>query len=235
METWTFYRVFLVDRTFMWSSESSSANMRESSFICAGKVYRLRRPSRKHLNSVGLYDSSNPTKDWGFPVLGLSLLNNQEDHSVENETAVNDQTERRTESLVSKPFVPNTGHWKFKGLASAKTKVSWMASIALQKVITVALFWITISCIHMLTHVDIVCIFSQLLFGSDLDTSLLSNLVFLFSWCCWIAERKRNACCTFSDEVPLPWRKFTQRTGEKHLTGLILHWWSRMNNFFWKF
>ncbi|KAG2586752.1 hypothetical protein PVAP13_5NG075100 [Panicum virgatum] len=32
-----------------------------------GKLYRLRNPGRKYLASLSAYDSSNPTKDWGFP------------------------------------------------------------------------------------------------------------------------------------------------------------------------
>ncbi|KQK02897.1 uncharacterized protein LOC100838676 isoform X4 [Brachypodium distachyon] len=35
--------------------------------VSSGKLYRLRNPSRKHLASLSAYDSSNPTKDWGFP------------------------------------------------------------------------------------------------------------------------------------------------------------------------
>ncbi|KAF9626627.1 hypothetical protein IFM89_037420 [Coptis chinensis] len=32
-----------------------------------GQVYRLKSPSMKYLASLSTYDSSNPTKDWGFP------------------------------------------------------------------------------------------------------------------------------------------------------------------------
>nr|GMC50605.1 uncharacterized protein LOC109149635 isoform X2 [Ipomoea batatas]GMC52709.1 uncharacterized protein LOC109149635 isoform X2 [Ipomoea batatas] len=35
--------------------------------VKSGKVYRLRNPSSQYLASVSTYDSSNPTKDWGFP------------------------------------------------------------------------------------------------------------------------------------------------------------------------
>ncbi|XP_002457271.1 uncharacterized protein LOC8056554 isoform X1 [Sorghum bicolor] len=35
--------------------------------VSTGKLYRLRNPSRKYLASLSTYDSSNPTKDWGFP------------------------------------------------------------------------------------------------------------------------------------------------------------------------
>ncbi|RZR93016.1 hypothetical protein BHM03_00021409 [Ensete ventricosum] len=34
-----------------------------------GKVYRLRSPNRRYLASISTFDSSNPTKDWGFPDL----------------------------------------------------------------------------------------------------------------------------------------------------------------------
>lgn len=39
----------------------------------SGKVYRLRTPSPRYLASVSKYDSSNPTKDWGFPDLYADL------------------------------------------------------------------------------------------------------------------------------------------------------------------
>ncbi|TVU21631.1 hypothetical protein EJB05_31280 [Eragrostis curvula] len=35
--------------------------------VSTGKLYRLRNPCRKYLTSLSTYDSSNPTKDWGFP------------------------------------------------------------------------------------------------------------------------------------------------------------------------
>ncbi|GMP33826.1 hypothetical protein CsSME_00006972 [Camellia sinensis var. sinensis] len=34
-------------------------------------VYKLRSPSAKYLASLSTYDSSNPTKDWGFPELSI--------------------------------------------------------------------------------------------------------------------------------------------------------------------
>jgi hypothetical protein len=94
--------------------------------IYTDKVYRLRRPSIKHLNSVGAYDASNPTKDWGFPDLGLSPHENSEGPLLEAETLT---TTDRTQPLISKPFVPNTGHWKFKALALTKTKVSYRGRV----------------------------------------------------------------------------------------------------------
>ncbi|KAM0944197.1 putative G-patch domain, OCRE domain-containing protein [Dioscorea sansibarensis] len=39
--------------------------------VGSGKVYRLRSPSTKYLASLSTYDSSNPTKDWGFPDLDI--------------------------------------------------------------------------------------------------------------------------------------------------------------------
>ncbi|KAL1215787.1 SUPPRESSOR OF ABI3-5 [Cardamine amara subsp. amara] len=35
--------------------------------VRTGQVYKLRNPSAKYLASLSVYDSSNPTKDWGFP------------------------------------------------------------------------------------------------------------------------------------------------------------------------
>ncbi|XP_074567215.1 uncharacterized protein LOC141823910 [Curcuma longa] len=37
--------------------------------VTSGKVYRLRSPNIRCLTSLSSYDSSNPTKDWGFPDL----------------------------------------------------------------------------------------------------------------------------------------------------------------------
>ncbi|KAJ0989030.1 hypothetical protein J5N97_007386 [Dioscorea zingiberensis] len=44
--------------------------------VASGKVYRLRSPSTKYLTSVSTYDSSNPTKDWGFPDLDVEKYKN---------------------------------------------------------------------------------------------------------------------------------------------------------------
>lgn len=40
--------------------------------VSTGKLYRLRNPSRKYLATLSAYDSSNPTKDWGFPDINLN-------------------------------------------------------------------------------------------------------------------------------------------------------------------
>nr|XP_011464034.1 PREDICTED: uncharacterized protein LOC101311571 isoform X1 [Fragaria vesca subsp. vesca] len=42
--------------------------------VTTGQVYKLRTPSKRYLASLSIYDSSNPTKDWGFP----ELSNNRE-------------------------------------------------------------------------------------------------------------------------------------------------------------
>ena len=42
------------------------------SFLFLGQIYRLKRPSSQYLASVLTYDSSNPTRDWGFPPLSLN-------------------------------------------------------------------------------------------------------------------------------------------------------------------
>ncbi|KAH7528425.1 hypothetical protein FEM48_Zijuj05G0070800 [Ziziphus jujuba var. spinosa] len=39
--------------------------------VTTGQVYKLRSPSAKFLASLSAYDSSNPTKDWGFPELSV--------------------------------------------------------------------------------------------------------------------------------------------------------------------
>ncbi|CAB4280743.1 unnamed protein product [Prunus armeniaca] len=40
--------------------------------VITGQVYKLRRPSIRYLSSLSTYDSSNPTKDWGFPELSVN-------------------------------------------------------------------------------------------------------------------------------------------------------------------
>ncbi|KAF5207935.1 G-patch domain-containing protein [Thalictrum thalictroides] len=56
--------------------------------VSSGKVYRLKTPSLKYLSSLSTYDSSNPSKDWGFPDLsykeGYHLPKPRE--SCDNET-----------------------------------------------------------------------------------------------------------------------------------------------------
>ncbi|PQP99542.1 uncharacterized protein Pyn_14533 [Prunus yedoensis var. nudiflora] len=40
--------------------------------VITGQVYKLRSPSIRYLSSLSTYDSSNPTKDWGFPELSVN-------------------------------------------------------------------------------------------------------------------------------------------------------------------
>uniref|UniRef100_A0A0E0JEL3 G-patch domain-containing protein n=1 Tax=Oryza punctata TaxID=4537 RepID=A0A0E0JEL3_ORYPU len=49
--------------------------------VSSGKIYRLRNPSRKYLTSLSSYDSSNPTKDWGFPNIYANPDNNLDKQS----------------------------------------------------------------------------------------------------------------------------------------------------------
>ncbi|KAL8252141.1 hypothetical protein R6Q59_035834 [Mikania micrantha] len=39
--------------------------------VRSGRVYKLRSPKASYLASLSSYDSSNPTKDWGFPELSM--------------------------------------------------------------------------------------------------------------------------------------------------------------------
>ncbi|KAJ4840178.1 hypothetical protein Tsubulata_002926 [Turnera subulata] len=41
--------------------------------VRTGQVYKLRSPSARYLASLSIYDSSNPTKDWGFPKFTVSM------------------------------------------------------------------------------------------------------------------------------------------------------------------
>ncbi|KAL6847999.1 hypothetical protein ACP4OV_022127 [Aristida adscensionis] len=58
--------------------------------VSTGKLYRLRNPSRKYLSSLSAYDSSNPTKDWGFPDIHANLdisLHKQSSAQCESDVA----------------------------------------------------------------------------------------------------------------------------------------------------
>ncbi|XP_078174807.1 D111/G-patch domain-containing protein isoform X3 [Carex rostrata] len=46
--------------------------------VASGKVYRLRTPSKRYLATLSEYDSSNPTKGWGFPLLSPHSLSHIE-------------------------------------------------------------------------------------------------------------------------------------------------------------
>ncbi|XP_019088271.1 PREDICTED: uncharacterized protein LOC104721392 isoform X3 [Camelina sativa] len=43
--------------------------------VRTGQVYKLRNPSAKYLASLSVYDSSDPTKDWGFPDISTAWQN----------------------------------------------------------------------------------------------------------------------------------------------------------------
>ncbi|KAF6136975.1 hypothetical protein GIB67_030739 [Kingdonia uniflora] len=43
--------------------------------VSSGQVYRLKSPSLKYLDSISIYDASDPTKDWGFPHLAVDEQN----------------------------------------------------------------------------------------------------------------------------------------------------------------
>lgn len=40
-------------------------------FYHPGQVYQLKTPSMKYLTSLPTFDSSDPTKDWGYPKLSV--------------------------------------------------------------------------------------------------------------------------------------------------------------------
>ncbi|KAJ3700695.1 hypothetical protein LUZ61_004400 [Rhynchospora tenuis] len=58
--------------------------------VASGKVYRLRTPSKKYLATLSEYDSSNPTKDWGFPLLSLHPISLLSQHLPPNSNLGND-------------------------------------------------------------------------------------------------------------------------------------------------
>ncbi|XP_020875537.1 uncharacterized protein LOC9305243 isoform X2 [Arabidopsis lyrata subsp. lyrata] len=43
--------------------------------VRTGQVYKLQNPSAKYIASLSVYDSSNPTKDWGFPDISTAWQN----------------------------------------------------------------------------------------------------------------------------------------------------------------
>ncbi|KAI3833950.1 hypothetical protein MKX03_003164 [Papaver bracteatum] len=58
--------------------------------VSSGQVYQLRTPSVKYLTSLSTFDSSDPTKDWGFPKLqadGQNILSPNLNESIVRETA----------------------------------------------------------------------------------------------------------------------------------------------------
>ncbi|KAJ3694245.1 hypothetical protein LUZ60_009725 [Juncus effusus] len=64
--------------------------------VSSGKLYRLRTPSGKYLATLLAYDSSNPTKDWGFPTLSTdSQLENITIDSIINLDQSNNNEEKQ--------------------------------------------------------------------------------------------------------------------------------------------
>ncbi|KAM7479872.1 hypothetical protein LguiA_028085 [Lonicera macranthoides] len=59
--------------------------------VTSGQVYKLRSPRPGYLASLSTYDSSNPTKDWGFPEL-----------SIEKQTLTPPKSSRNSESKTIK-------------------------------------------------------------------------------------------------------------------------------------
>lgn len=74
--------------------------------MSSGKIYRLRNPSRKYLASLSSYDSSNPTKDWGFPNIYANSDND-----------LDKQSSAQCQSEVMDVF-------SMKGVSAASAKVS---------------------------------------------------------------------------------------------------------------
>ncbi|CAM6050481.1 unnamed protein product [Sphagnum compactum] len=47
--------------------------------VSSGRIYKLRRPSSKHLATITTYDSLNPTCDWGFPQINTTFADGETD------------------------------------------------------------------------------------------------------------------------------------------------------------
>ncbi|KAF0921198.1 hypothetical protein E2562_039310 [Oryza meyeriana var. granulata] len=70
--------------------------------VSSGKIYRLRKPSTKYLASLSSYDSSNPTKDWGFPNIYANPDNNlQKQSTAQCQSEVTDVFSMRGVSAAS--------------------------------------------------------------------------------------------------------------------------------------
>ncbi len=93
-------------------------------FLAAGRIYKLRRPSSKHLATITTYDSLNPTCDWGFPQINTTFADGETDvtEAEDRNASASDTTKPSGDTVVSKPFVPNFGHWKFQPLVPTKVK-----------------------------------------------------------------------------------------------------------------
>ena len=70
--------------TVLWFTRPKTpfTSFKYSRITLSGKLYRLRNPSRKYWASLSAYDSSNPTKDWGFPDIYANPDNNSDKQST---------------------------------------------------------------------------------------------------------------------------------------------------------
>uniref|UniRef100_A0ACD5W360 Uncharacterized protein n=1 Tax=Avena sativa TaxID=4498 RepID=A0ACD5W360_AVESA len=78
--------------------------------VSSGKLYRLRNPSRKYWASLSAYDSSNPTKDWGFPDIYDNPDNNSDKQTAccQSEVADDSSTGGGVSAASGKEHVTST-------------------------------------------------------------------------------------------------------------------------------
>ncbi|KAL5544616.1 hypothetical protein UlMin_008400 [Ulmus minor] len=76
--------------------------------VKTGQIYKLQSPSARFLASLSVYDSSNPTKDWGFPelslgrqLLPLSKSNRKSESETVDEVSVGNDLPLRDHVLAS--------------------------------------------------------------------------------------------------------------------------------------
>lgn len=74
--------------------------------VRSGRVYKLRSPKATYLASLSSYDSSNPTKDWGFPELSMeketeTLVKNSQHIEPKREEANVDKVGSAKEILIN--------------------------------------------------------------------------------------------------------------------------------------
>lgn len=81
--------------------------------VSSGRLYRLRLPSSKHIRSVAIYDSSDPTKDWDFPCIPSSVSEHFENESKSSH-----------DSLIAKPFVPYMNHHRYHDVSTKQKRSS---------------------------------------------------------------------------------------------------------------
>ncbi|CAK9200592.1 unnamed protein product [Sphagnum troendelagicum] len=62
--------------------------------VSSGRIYKLRRPSSKHLATITTYDSLNPTCDWGFPQINTTFADGETDvtEAEDRNASVSDTT-----------------------------------------------------------------------------------------------------------------------------------------------